>query len=161
MVTMGDLIDRQDAIEALHKKCITEGLLDEFDTEDTLRKLPSAEPNNQVHLCDFCKYSYPECPADKDDIIFGNGRGHDNICACAKFEIKPERKAKVYKKQAPDRWYYFYCGACGEMIDTSSYEDYKGIKSYCGYCGAKLDWSEQYLIATVPDVAHAEEVDDE
>ena len=44
MVTMSDLIDRQDAIEALYKKCVTEGLLDEFDTEDTLRKLPSAEP---------------------------------------------------------------------------------------------------------------------
>lgn len=55
-------------------------------------------------------------------------------------ELK-ERTAKVYHKQAPDRLYYFYCGACGEMIDCSFHEDYKSIKSYCGYCGAKLDWS--------------------
>lgn len=44
---MSDLIRREDAIEALHKKCVTEGLLDEFDTEDTLRKLPSAEPERK------------------------------------------------------------------------------------------------------------------
>lgn len=56
--------------------------------------------------------------------------------------VEPERTAKVYQKQAPDRLYYFYCGVCGEMIDCSSYEDYKSVKSYCGYCGAKLDWSE-------------------
>lgn len=54
---------------------------------------------------------------------------------------EPERTAKVYQKQAPDRLYYFYCGACGEMIDCSFREDYESIKSYCGYCGAKLDWS--------------------
>lgn len=56
--------------------------------------------------------------------------------------IEPEQTSKVYKKQAPDKLYYFYCGNCGEMIDCSSYEDYKSIKSYCPYCGAKLDWSE-------------------
>ena len=53
-----------------------------------------------------------------------------------------ERTAKVYKKQAPDKLYYFYCGNCGEMIDCSSRKDYTSIKSYCGYCGAKLDWSK-------------------
>ena len=157
---MNDLINRQQAINALDfnivhmtvspndEKNITnpfaqynKGLEDGI---KALKALPSAEPDNQVHLCIFCKYSYPECSAEMSDVIFGNGIGHDNVCACAKFEIKPKRTAKIYKKQAPDGLYYFYCGVCGEMIDCSFYEDYKNIKSYCGYCGAKLDWSEKY-----------------
>ena len=51
-----------------------------------------------------------------------------------------ERTAKVYKKQATDRLYQFYCGECCQMIDCSFYEDYKSIKSYCPYCGCRLEW---------------------
>ena len=42
--------------------------------------------NNQVNLCDSCTYTYPECPSEKDDVIFGNGIGNDNICACNKYQ---------------------------------------------------------------------------
>ena len=48
-------------------------------------QLPSAQPNNQVNLCDSCKYLYPDCPSEADDVIFGNGKGNDNICACNKY----------------------------------------------------------------------------
>jgi len=49
---MTDLISRQAAIDALNKEIIkrrllddvNDGMLDEFDTEDILRKLPSSEP---------------------------------------------------------------------------------------------------------------------
>lgn len=44
--------------------------------------------NNQINLCDSCKYLYPACPSgkEKDDVIFGNGIGNDNICACNKYD---------------------------------------------------------------------------
>lgn len=151
---MSDLIRREDAFSKFEKACTCDsvdkngmkrGEIKTALTWEGIRKIleniPSAEPDNQVHLCDSCHYSYPVCPAMNNDVIFGNGIGHDNICACAKFEIKPEQTVKVYHKQAPDKLYYFYCGACGEIIDCSFHEDYKSIKSYCGYCGAKLDWS--------------------
>lgn len=50
--------------------------------------------NNQVNLCDSCTYTYPECPSEKDDVIFGNGIGNDNICACNKYQptIQPEQQ---------------------------------------------------------------------
>lgn len=35
-----------------------------------------------IHLCDTCKYAYPECPSKADDVTFGNGVGNDNICEC-------------------------------------------------------------------------------
>lgn len=35
--------------------------------------------NNQVHLCNSCKYDFPDCPSKNDDIVFGNGVGDDNI----------------------------------------------------------------------------------
>ena len=135
---MDELMRRQDAIDAVHYY-IESGY--KYDIFQELKNLPSVEPDNQVHLCIFCKHSYPECQTEMSDVIFGNGIGHDNVCACSKFEIKPGRTAKVYKKQTTDRLYQFYCGECCQMIDCSFYEDYRSIKSYCCYCGAKLDWS--------------------
>lgn len=36
--------------------------------------------DNKVNLCDSCKLNYPDCMSD--NIIFGDGKGDDNICAC-------------------------------------------------------------------------------
>ena len=47
-MNMNDLINRRDAIEALFKECMVKGTIDEFDTEDILRKLPSAEPERWI-----------------------------------------------------------------------------------------------------------------
>ena len=50
---MSDLISRKAAIEVLHKQCIKRSMdgdgepFDEFDIEDVLRKLPSAEPERK------------------------------------------------------------------------------------------------------------------
>lgn len=65
-------------------------------------KLPSAQPENQVNLCDSCRHIYPECPSGKDDVIFGNGKGNDNICACNKYEpsIQPEPCEDTISRQA-------------------------------------------------------------
>lgn len=109
-----DLISRQAAIDALAKmmpKSYTPDGSHPADEEifkaqeifadciETIEILPSAEPdiakelaklppalNNQVNLCDSCTYTYPECPSEKDDVIFGNGIGNDNICACNKYQ---------------------------------------------------------------------------
>lgn len=88
---MDDYISRQAAIDALNE-------VSEHYTEkgrewhphvnfmiDAINELPSAQPDNQVHLCDSCKHTYPDCPSQNDDVIFGNGNGDDNICACAKY----------------------------------------------------------------------------
>ena len=84
--TMNDSISRQAAID-----CVT------YDVEHTiecLKALPSAQPDNQINLCDSCDYLYPECPSEKDDVIFGNGIGNDNICACNKYKpfAQPEQR---------------------------------------------------------------------
>lgn len=42
--------------------------------------------NNKVNLCDSCIHTYPDCPAFGDDVVFGDGVGNDNICACSKYE---------------------------------------------------------------------------
>lgn len=44
--------------------------------------------NNQVNLCDSCKYTYPDCPSTHEDVLYGNGEGDDNICACTKYEAR-------------------------------------------------------------------------
>lgn len=40
-----------------------------------------------IHLCETCKYNYPECPTKKNDVQFGQGKGNDNIIEC-KYHIK-------------------------------------------------------------------------
>lgn len=137
---MSDLIDR-DAVMLRVREFIGNPTYNELMLVNDLNAIPSAEPDNQVHLCGFCKYGYPECPAEMSDIIFGNGKGHDNVCACAKFEIKPERTAKVeciaevYRGEIVDHYLSGVCEICGE----STYDHAK----YCSECGAKLDWSEK------------------
>lgn len=53
---------------------------------EALKNLPSTQPDNQVHLCNSCKHNYPYCPSGSKDVIFGNGNGNDNICACNKYK---------------------------------------------------------------------------
>ena len=48
--------------------------------------------NNHVHLCNSCCNSYPECAIDTEiSVIFGDGKGCDNICCCNKYEPLMER----------------------------------------------------------------------
>lgn len=104
-----DTIYRRAAIDALNKEIIkrrllddvNDGMLDEFDTEDILRKLPPAQPeriqNNAVHLCDSCQYTYVTCPSHGNDAVFGDGKGNDNICACNKYRpISAQSVDKAY-----------------------------------------------------------------
>ena len=89
---MSDLIDRQITMDAIAETVVNGECLGCTLAEDILYDVPSAQLNNQVHLCNSCKYknSYPVCPSGKDDVIFGNGVGNDNICACACYTPDPE-----------------------------------------------------------------------
>lgn len=105
--------------------------------------LPSAEPDNQVHLCGFCKYGYPECPAEMSDVIFGNGIGHDNVCVCAKFEIKPERKKGKWVKDehtySGPTTYNYVCSACGAIGGSWLRDLPKNLMyPFCPHCGADM-----------------------
>lgn len=64
--------------------------------------------NNQVNLCDSCTYTYPECPSEKDDVIFGNGIGNDNICACNKYQptVQPSQNKYEYHYDHTDCIWY-------------------------------------------------------
>ena len=87
---MDDLISRQAAIDAIMSTDETCYIYWKTYYKDIIEALPSAQPkiNNQINLCDSCKYLYPACPSgkEKDDVIFGNGIGNDNICACDKYD---------------------------------------------------------------------------
>ena len=98
-----DLIDRQALCEyALNQK-------DKSVTPNDIMRFPPAEPDNQINLCDSCDYSFPECPSKNDDVIFGNGTGNDNICACNKY--KPSAK--------PEPEDFEWCHDCKEYDQTA------------------------------------------
>lgn len=92
--TTSDTISKTETVEHLRRVLeatvpntdYDEGFIDgvEFGIS-TVSAMPSAL-NNQVNLCNSCTYTYPECPSEKDDVIFGNGIGNDNICACNKYQ---------------------------------------------------------------------------
>ena len=99
-----DLIRRQDAITIPilpkeHRKYQTMNLDDAYelgwlDCQKYIEDLPPTQPDNQIHLCYSCEYDYPDCPCEYNDVIFGNGIGNDNICACNKYKpsTQPEQK---------------------------------------------------------------------
>ncbi len=49
--------------------------------------------NNEVNLCDSCCEQYPSCPQDLK-VIFGDGVGNDNVCACNKYDAIAYRDPK-------------------------------------------------------------------
>lgn len=44
--------------------------------------------NNKVNLCDSCSQVYPDCTSKPENVYFGDGIGHDNICACSEYQPK-------------------------------------------------------------------------
>ena len=146
---MDDLISRQAAIDALanlvpHAICdvatesYTNGLTDAY---NLICQLPPAQPDNQTNLCDSCNYSYPDCPSKNDDVIFGNGIGNDNICACNKYKpsAHPERKKGRWISLDDFRGRYnefgYKCSECGEQSD---YEE-----NYCPNCGVDMQTRDE------------------
>lgn len=126
---MDDCISRQAAIDSIMEEP-SEARYPVYYAEK-IRQLPPAQSENQVHLCDSCRHVYPECPSGKDDVIFGNGKGNDNICACNQYEPSMQPKRKI------GRWIDdCTCSNC-LWIHTDSngfalITDY----DYCPKCGA-------------------------
>lgn len=132
-----DTISRQAAIDAIIKADYEfTGILSEPRArmfEQTINALPPAQPDNQIKLCDSCYYSYPDCPSKNDDVIFGNGIGNDNICACNKYKpsVQPEiircRDCRWRKDQSGSTAWLpcraietpsdFYCGRAERRTD--------------------------------------------
>lgn len=52
--------------------------------EKEWRKEKDIMENNYVHLCDSCCNCYPGCSSD--NVVFGDGKGNDNICCCNRYE---------------------------------------------------------------------------
>lgn len=128
-----------------------------------VENLSSAQPENQVHLCDSCRHVYPECPSEKDDVIFGNGKGNDNICACNKYEptAQPEPQwipfvlrpaTNEEKEENPDLDYYLD-GKLPEngqkiliTVRIPGHEEVQFDEFYSDFGGSYLD--SQYEIGT-------------
>jgi hypothetical protein len=100
---MADLIERKAAIDAASDGCFElRGVFQRI--KEKIEALPSAQPDNKVHLCDSCKHTYPVCPSRSTDVICGNGTGNDNICACSKYEppAHPEQRWIPVSEKLPN-----------------------------------------------------------
>lgn len=42
--------------------------------------------SSKDNLCDYCKFSQPECKPEQ--MEFGDGLGHDNVIECSEFEVR-------------------------------------------------------------------------
>lgn len=96
------MVDAADAIEEL-TGFVQEAERDRDEYRERLDKANDAievlsKPQNIVHLCTSCKYQYPECPADTG-VVFGSGKGNDNICQCADYVARYPRWIPVTEEQ--------------------------------------------------------------
>jgi len=44
----------------------------------------------KIHLCDSCKNEVAICKAKPTDIMYGNGKGNDNVIGCYHYEAEEE-----------------------------------------------------------------------
>lgn len=51
---------------------------------------------NSVNLCDSCRRTYPDCDVRGDGVVFGDGIGGDNICACCLYDPMVKRGPDDY-----------------------------------------------------------------
>lgn len=95
--------------------------------------------NNQIHLCDSCKYNYPNCPSENEDVLFGNGVGNDNICCCAKYLASADRPHGEHGEWEHTEevttmdglhWHVWRCTNCNSSGNPDM--------NYCPNCGAKM-----------------------
>ena len=98
----------------------------------TVSNLPFAQPkiNNQINLCDSCRYTYPDCPAGKDDVLYGNGKGGDNICACGKYEVERRNTGHWVDAGSGMSMWPWKCSVCGGRQSV--------ISDFCPDCGSKM-----------------------
>ena len=106
---------------------------------------------NKVNLCDSCSQSYPECPSEFENLIFGDGIGNDNICACSYYSPSTAIMQKGNKPSAAimQKWNKVLCQVCQDMengdtlySETSwdggiGFDYIRGIK-FCPVCGRRL-----------------------
>ena len=59
--------------------------------------------SSNVHLCDSCEHTYPDCPAEEHDVLIGVG---DCFVACAKYkaaDVLPVRHGRWERKTEPPK----------------------------------------------------------
>jgi len=95
--------------------------------------MSSVCPDNQVHLCDSCSYTYPECPSEYTDMIFGNGIGNDNVCACSKYIPSAQPKKGKWNRLDMDT---LNCNKCGTTFTLNQGSE---KMHFCPNCGAKME----------------------
>ena len=130
--------------DALLKKTINNPLHVPYITKKDVIDMPSAL-NNQVNLCDSCTYTYPECPSEKDDVIFGNGIGNDNICACNKYQ--PTVQPVATDTNVGDKISKFIDGLEEIFADLRERHVDDSVCGLCEYDGAYMgqsgDWCNE------------------
>lgn len=130
-----ELIEKQTAINALQKcrkHCIDpfdSYHIDIQDAEYQLYKLPTVQIDNKVNLCDSCVYTYPDCAATINDVIFGNDIGNKNICACKYYLTNVRKGRDTAKWFISSDGYYPYCSACLNEPDNGE------MSERCPNCG--------------------------
>ena len=161
---MSDLIERQAVIDAIVNTVSEIGLHDNSEVArygatfrqheiiDIIEGMPSAQPtlNNQINLCDSCRHTYPDCPAGKDDVLYGNGKGGDNICACGKYEAERRNTGRWVDAGSGMSMWPWKCSVCGGRQSV--------ISGFCPDCGSKMK-SKQFNFCD--SCKHSEEPWDE
>lgn len=109
--------------------------------------------NNDIHLCDSCKHYYPSCLSGKDDVVFGDSVGHDNICACNKYQPRyDEEWRKMHYESSKSQGFLEGVKMCEQAQPERKAETRKGywvkhntghsVYYDCSLCGCAAPCTE-------------------
>ena len=156
-IDAGDTIYRQAAIDALNKEIIkrrllddvNDGMLDEFDTEDILRKLPSAQPEKrtdkrtETHACDLISRQWlMEC-VNEGWIKFETEKDKNKFIHLVRDtapSAQPERKKGEWIDAVlPNDSGGLQVQVCDQCNTFFPLAYTGGGHNFCPNCGAKMD----------------------
>ena len=120
-------------------KAMSEPFKSNFATyvEWILDKIPSVGypiKNNQVVLCNSCEHEHPCCPATYGDVLFGDGKGHDNICTCSKYKAKQVMPEIVLCQD---------CKRRGEATKCPMYRVFYNLKNEAGFWEHEMAFKDE------------------
>ena len=129
----GRLIDADRLCAVLNEKKIPVDSRVNYEIVNAPTVSATKKLNNQIHLCDSCKYNYPNCPSENEDVLFGNGVDNDNICCCAKYFVSIDRPhGEWIKHEIKDTCRWIECSEC--------HKEYPNIEmNFCPNCGKRME----------------------
>lgn len=123
------LVNKDEVMNAVSKGCQEfRGIFGRC--EDNINELHSIDMNPNIHLCNSCFFTFPNCPSLKEDRIVSEEG--DNICYCNRYSPRYHKGQWIEVKNTKGTTIALRCSICSTSPKNAVRSD------FCPNCGADM-----------------------